>query len=443
MSDPRKPGKGSMSTPGQGKRREPTTTPSESSSRAAQPGQRSLSSIQSPADSNLSTNLPHLSPPQRGAKVPIPRLRKDTEGPSTASSGASEGKHRVSHACEPCRQRKTKCSGERPVCKHCEDFKIQCVYEDGKRDRTKKEYGIMAARVTDYEELLLDLSGRVSEADQRLIREALANVRLTPNRDDSATPANSDKKVASDDPETRGQETGTEHQVNRVGSTESLDRVHEDFNRSPTSRATGFMGKNSEVAWMEQVRRQIDSDDDSEEEENDPQAKFGHGVDQMVDGFPEGSPEKALKSRPLSESSYHCDDIPLHIQEHIQPYQLPPKGAADALLACYLECVHPAFPILGKVTFVKQYRMFYDNPDLKTGPVWLAILNLVFAIAARYGRIVGADWKAFVDDDYTYFCRARLLGLDTNVVLAHPELQKIQVTGLTTFYLVATSQMTR
>ncbi|KAL8698895.1 MAG: hypothetical protein Q9201_006316 [Fulgogasparrea decipioides] len=419
MSDPRKPGKGSMSTPGQGKRREPTATPSESSSHASQPGQRALPSIQSPADSNLLTSSPHLSPPQRGAKVPIPRLRRDTEGPSaSASSGASE------------------------VCKHCEDFKIQCIYEDGKRDRTKKEYGIMAARVTDYEELLQDLSGRVSEADQRLIREALTN-RLTPSRDDPATPVNLDKKVASDDPETRRQESGTEHQVTRVGSTESLDRVHEDFNRSSTSRATGFMGKNSEVTWMEQVRRQVDSDDDSDEEEKDPQATFGHGVDQMVDGFPEGSPEKALKSRPFSELSYHCDDIPLYIQEHIQSYQLPPKGAADALLACYLECVHPAFPILGKTTFVKQYRMFYDNPDLKTGPVWLAILNLVFAIAARYGRIVGADWKAFVDDDYTYFCRARLLGLDTNVILAHPELQKIQVTGLTSFYLVATSQITR
>jgi len=47
-------------------------------------------------------------------------------------------KHRVSHACEPCRHRKTKCSGERPVCKHCEDFRINCVYTDGKRDRTKK-----------------------------------------------------------------------------------------------------------------------------------------------------------------------------------------------------------------------------------------------------------------------------------------------------------------
>ena len=47
-------------------------------------------------------------------------------------------KNRVAHACEPCRQRKTKCSGERPACQHCEDFKLHCVYADGKRDRTIK-----------------------------------------------------------------------------------------------------------------------------------------------------------------------------------------------------------------------------------------------------------------------------------------------------------------
>lgn len=47
-------------------------------------------------------------------------------------------KVRVSHACEPCRQRKTKCSGERPVCRHCEEFQYSCFYADGKRERTKK-----------------------------------------------------------------------------------------------------------------------------------------------------------------------------------------------------------------------------------------------------------------------------------------------------------------
>ena len=73
----------------------------------------------------------------KAPKVAIPRLKKDAEG-SPADPSRPGGRHRVTHACEPCRQRKTKCSGERPICKHCQDFKISCYYADGKRDRVKK-----------------------------------------------------------------------------------------------------------------------------------------------------------------------------------------------------------------------------------------------------------------------------------------------------------------
>lgn len=140
--------------------------------------------------------LSQPSSPQSRPKLPIPRLRRATDGPPTgATSGSLDSKNRVTHACEPCRHRKTKCSGERPVCKHCQDFKIQCNYADGKRDRTKKsvgerqdvavksrlttgrEYNIMAARVTECEALLRDLCDQVCEADQLRIRRTMAEVR--------------------------------------------------------------------------------------------------------------------------------------------------------------------------------------------------------------------------------------------------------------------------
>ena len=72
----------------------------------------------------------------KAAKIAIPRLKREAD--NAPGSSRMSGRHRVTHACEPCRQRKTKCSGERPMCKHCEDFKIQCYYADGKRDRVKK-----------------------------------------------------------------------------------------------------------------------------------------------------------------------------------------------------------------------------------------------------------------------------------------------------------------
>lgn len=85
--------------------------------------------LKSPIDRGLT--------PTKAPKVAIPRL--PNKGDSAAGGGTqSGGRHRVMHACEPCRSRKTKCSGEKPACKHCQDFKVTCIYADGKRDRAKK-----------------------------------------------------------------------------------------------------------------------------------------------------------------------------------------------------------------------------------------------------------------------------------------------------------------
>ena len=75
---------------------------------------------------------------QRTEKIAIPRLHREPDGASTAGSSGPGDKHRVTHACESCRHRKTKCSGDQPLCKHCADFNLPCVYEDGKRDKTRK-----------------------------------------------------------------------------------------------------------------------------------------------------------------------------------------------------------------------------------------------------------------------------------------------------------------
>ena len=88
-----------------------------------------------------STNAPSRqdsTQPQTKFKVAIPRLNRNRDDQSPSIGPVAAEKNRVAHACEPCRRRKTKCSGERPRCQHCEDFKLPCTYADGKRDKTKK-----------------------------------------------------------------------------------------------------------------------------------------------------------------------------------------------------------------------------------------------------------------------------------------------------------------
>lgn len=91
---------------------------------------------QSPHESAGGMSQSQGEPSSKAAKVAIPRLKRSLD--SGDSNAKGNNRHRVTHACEPCRHRKTKCSGERPTCRHCQDFKIACYYADGKRDRVKK-----------------------------------------------------------------------------------------------------------------------------------------------------------------------------------------------------------------------------------------------------------------------------------------------------------------
>ena len=100
---------------------------------------------------------------QNTSKVAIPRLNRNRDEQSPSLGPVAADKNRVTHACEPCRQRKTKCSGERPRCQHCQDFKLPCMYADGKRDKTRKSVLIervsFLADVVIIENLIVWLQG--------------------------------------------------------------------------------------------------------------------------------------------------------------------------------------------------------------------------------------------------------------------------------------------
>lgn len=65
-----------------------------------------------------------------GSKVAIPR--------ATPAADSGSVNRRVGHACEPCREQKTKCTGDRPSCQRCQDLALICSYGDRKRERTAK-----------------------------------------------------------------------------------------------------------------------------------------------------------------------------------------------------------------------------------------------------------------------------------------------------------------
>ena len=154
--------------------------------------------------------------------------------------------------------------------------------------------------------------------------------------------------------------------------------------------------------------------------------------------------ESAPGLTPVNEASYHCDDLTLTPPGDIDPFEVPPQAIANMLFQSYLETVHPAFPIIGKNTFISQYQAFQLSRDrTKINHNWLAILNLIFAIGAKHSHLIQADWCGDKMDHLVYFTRARILGFNSDTILSHAELQRVQIAGLMSFYLLALNQINR
>lgn len=233
-----------------------------------------------------------------------------------------------------------------------------------------------------------------------------------------------------------------------VGSTGAVDRVEEDFNRNEWVRTTGFMGKNSEVTWLQKLRQEnkfgSPTGPDSEAEFK---LKTG-GASPLFSNLSPASEHRktmpdACEGFSVHDSSYHLDDFSVSITEAIDRFEIPPRETADLLFNAYLESVHHTFPIIGKITFTSQFRKFMEGTSANPGERWLAILNMIFAIAAKYAHLIQADWRGDERDHLLYFSRARLLSMNGNTLFNHPDLQQVQVSGLIAFYLMATSQINR
>jgi hypothetical protein len=195
-----------------------------------------------------------------------------------------------------------------------------------------------------------------------------------------------------------------------------VDYTEEDFNRADRVQAMGFVGEHSEIAWLYRLKRGLDYDS--------------------------SSPIKETPEPPaISSLNYFQDDSEISLPDDVDLAHWPLQETADRLVENYFHTVHGAFPVIGKTIFLKQYRAFYSDPSLRPGKRWLAVLNLVFAIATRHALIIDQP-QTDHGDHSVYFARAWKLSV-SNDLLNHPDLQQTQVEGLAAFYLLSIGQVNR
>lgn len=212
-------------------------------------------------------------------------------------------------------------------------------------------------------------------------------------------------------------------------SVDEADCVEEDFNRDETARATGFVGSSSEISWLQKLHKEVDG------KNTEPTA--------VGQSSPPLTPGKDVDST-IASLNYYADSPDMQLPDHVQPHEIPSRDVADRLFKAYFMSVHATFPIVGMSTFNSQYQLFFSKPTVKPGNKWLAILNLIFAIAAVYSHLVRANWESSSDDHVTFFARARVLSMKMkDPLMDHPDLQQLQIEGLTGFYLLATGQINR
>ncbi|KAJ5169080.1 uncharacterized protein N7482_004674 [Penicillium canariense] len=216
-----------------------------------------------------------------------------------------------------------------------------------------------------------------------------------------------------------------------IGSLEAIGRVEEDLNRTEHTRATGFMGKSSEISWMQRLQREAE--------------QRAQGYSGIVE--PSQDKNETRDGFSLHALNYHLDDLDISVPEPVERYHMPPRLLADRLFDDYLDTVHPFFPIINKPLFRAQYQTFFDSFSRPSAPrpgdKWLAILNIIFAIAATHSHLINAPWRGGCDDHLVYMTRARLLSLNSEVLFSHPDLQQVQVESLMAFYLLASDQINR
>lgn len=133
-----------------------------------------------------------LSPPSTAS--PAGGVIKSSSLPisrSNVSAWEKPERARTSHACEPCRERKTKCDGERPSCRRCLHTGTSCHYGYGKgwrKRKTAEDLTATSRRLARYESLLNEIFPMVSAEVRALIEEARDQDATTPNGSETTDP---------------------------------------------------------------------------------------------------------------------------------------------------------------------------------------------------------------------------------------------------------------
>jgi hypothetical protein len=239
------------------------------------------------------------------------------------------------------------------------------------------------------------------------------------------------RSSSSDETEHNSQAPDEYHVSASVGSNEDLDFLDENLLEDEGPSETGYMGRNSQVQWMRTLQRKLDQPKGEPDMSYAPPGGGEEAIGKRSEALHQRQHQSG-RTKPLQDFYFYLDNNNIDDIDNTDPYIVPPLETAEKLFEFYLAAVHTPFRILDD-DFESQLRTYYQM-EQHSGAVnvcvkWKAILNLVFAIGARFSHLVGAEWRADNRDHLIYMSRAvHFLGLRriTTIVCA-PDKYLIQV----------------
>ncbi|QIX00436.1 hypothetical protein AMS68_005953 [Peltaster fructicola] len=278
--------------------------------------------------------------------------RQGSPPPTSDLSEPARKRPRVNQACETCRDRKTRCGGERPVCLACERRGVgsSCSYD---RSTVKRK------------------------ASSRGPSELVDQYQTTPSQGERQTthyPVTSGFA-----PINRNIDFARSQTAQRPSLPHVVDRAIDTPETQSRDSINGVYGPSSTVAFMHTIA-------DEPVNTVDPQP--------LVLGQRKSASAR-VNFRPPEK---------MFVSDGSQTL-LPRRRDADDYVRCFWEYIHPLFPVLHKQSFMHQYEQLWSAENDPEQPefdetMFMSALNIVFAIGCRSSKLVPNDHKVSLADEF-------------------------------------------
>ncbi|OAL51635.1 hypothetical protein IQ07DRAFT_630471 [Pyrenochaeta sp. DS3sAY3a] len=230
----------------------------------------------------------------------------------------------------------------------------------------------------------------------------------------------------------------------------NFNSFSEDLLRSRESKESGYKDQNSEIQWLRNFQQQTEGGVmDIHGQIYGMQASYRANTNNgNVSPNKRTKPTEHIPTTHTTDATFCLDSETIEVDTIVDPYEVPRPEVADYLIDCYMKTIHSSFPVL-PVHFEKQLRKYItsirNNRPFQIPDKWRAIMNLIFAIGAKFSNITSSYLDHEDCNHLVYMTRAvHLLELkSTVVVISGPDLGLVQATGLLSLYFLVIGHVSR